>query len=335
LFPKADLVVGLMQPCAREFNEVTRRARETWLARIPGAQKHHRWFVPFEPLAFATLDTSGYDLIISSSHAFAKAVRKPKHAVHICYCYSPPRYLWDLRNAHWSAATCAQRIALALGSGILRRVDRASARGVDHFVAISRFVAERIRRCYGKPATVVYPPVRAKGKYGELESRQDFALCLGRLVPYKRVDLAIEACRRANLKLVVAGDGPERHRLERLADGGVEFVGAISEAEAGRLLSTCRAFIFCAEDDFGIAPLEANAHGAPVVYLNRGGATETMDPFVTGVPFDAATPEHVTQGIQEVLARRWSEDALRKNAARFAPEAFRAGLVAVVRQALE
>lgn len=334
LFPQADLVVGLIGPRMRDFNEVTRRARETWLAWVPGARTHHRWFVPLEAIAFATLDARGYDLIISSSHAFAKAVRRDAKAVHVCYCYTPPRYLWDLNEAHRLAASALQGIALGAGSGLLRRVDRWSAQGVDHFVAISQFVADRIRRCYGREATVVYPPVRAKGDPGEPQHRQDFALYLGRLVPYKRVDLAIEACRRMGLRLIVGGDGPDRKRLERLADGAVEFLGHVSESEAGRLLSMCRLFIFCAQEDFGIAPLEANAHGAPVVYYARGGVAETMVPGRTGVPFYRLEPSAVADAMRTALEVTWVPSALVNNGDRFSARRFRDEFAQLVRACL-
>jgi glycosyltransferase involved in cell wall biosynthesis len=335
IFPDADLVAGLVTTHMREFNAVTRRAQETWLARIPGARAHHRWFVPLEALAFATLDTRGYDLVISSSHSFSKMVRKTRGTRHVCYCYSPPRYLWDLRETYRMDARWLQRLALIVTTRGLRAVDRRSTRGVDRFVAISDVVAGRIRRAYGREAHVVFPPVAQKGSsLPRADQRSDFLLFLGRLVPYKRVDVAIAAAEQVRMRLVVAGDGPDRHRLERLAGSYTTFLGSVGEDDAGRLLSTCRAFVFCGEEDFGIAPLEANAHGTPVVYLRRGGVAETMVPDVTGIPFEAAAPDLVAQALEKALNRSWSEDALRRNAERFSPERFREGLSWVVSQAL-
>lgn len=177
IFPQADLVVGLMSREMRDFNEVTRRARETWLSRVPGVRKHYRWFLPLHAAAFATLDTKPYDLVISSSHAFSKAVRRRSGAVHVCYCYSPPRYLWDLSSTYRSHASRMQRLALAGGTRLLRRVDQQVACGVDHFIAITRFIANRIRRCYGRDADVVYPPVIAKPLREPVRRRGDFLLC--------------------------------------------------------------------------------------------------------------------------------------------------------------
>lgn len=334
IFPNADLVVGVRSRSMAQFNDVGRRARETWLGRLPGARDHHRWFLPLEAAAFATLDTRGYDLVISSSHAFAKMVRARGDAMHLCYCYSPPRYLWDLKDSYQAAAMGAQRIAFASAAGILRRVDKASARGVDKFIAISHYISDRIRRCYGRGSEVVYPPVAAKPPHHPPGGREDFLLSIGRLVPYKRVDLAVQAAERLGVRLVVAGDGPERAKLEAMAGSHTEFIGSISEEEAGHLLSTCAAFMFCAEEDFGIAPVEANAHGAPVVGYGRGGLTETMLPGATAELFDEQTVAAVEGGIERALNRRWDVAALQANAERFSPENFRRGIIRSVEQAV-
>lgn len=334
IFPDADLVVGVRSKSMAQFNEVGRRARETWLGRFPGARDHHRWFLPLQAAAFATLDTRGYDLVISSSHAFAKMVRASGDAVHLCYCYSPPRYLWDLKDSYQDAARGAQRIAFASAAGILRRVDRSSAKRVDHFVAISRYIADRIWRCYGRRSEVVYPPVTAKPPHHSLGGRENFLLSIGRLVPYKRVDLAIQAAERLGVRLVVAGDGPERAKLEAIAGRHTEFVGAISEKEAGQLLSTCAAFMFCAEEDFGIAPVEANAHGAPVIGYGRGGLLETMQAGVTAEFFEEQTADAVAGGIERAMSRTWDVAALQSNAERFSPAGFRRGLTRSIDAAL-
>src|SRR5690606_39100248 len=157
---------------------------------------HHRWFLPLEAAAFATLDTRGYDLVISSSHAFAKMVKPRRGATHVCYCYSPPRYLWDLKDSYQSLTSGVQRLAFASATGLLRALDRSSSDRVDHFIGISRYIADRILRCYGRRADVVYPPVVAKPTGDSLGAREDFVLSLGRLVAYKRVDLAIRAAER-------------------------------------------------------------------------------------------------------------------------------------------
>jgi len=334
VFPSADLVVGVLSSKMRPHNALTRRAQETWLGRVPGAREHHRWFLPLEALAFATLDTTGYRLVISSSHAFSKAIRKGPETVHLCYCHSPPRYLWDLAQTYRADASLVQRFALSLGTRPLRAVDRWAARRVDRFVCNSRFVADRIRRIYRRDAEVIYPPVTAKPWSSEVGRREAFLLSLGRLVPYKRVDLAIAAAERLGVRLVVAGDGPDRARLERLGGRWTEFVGEVSEEEAGRLLATCAAFIFCGEEDFGIAPVEANAAGTPVVGFARGGLRETMVPGETAEVFAEQEPERVVAAIRRALERNWDRTAIRRNAERFEPVRFRDAFAGSVERAL-
>ena len=329
--PHADLVVGFVKPELRARNAITRRARETWLARLPGARTYHRWFLPLEGAAFSLLDTSGYDLVISSSHSLAKAVRRPSGngagpGVHVCYCHSPPRYLWDLRETYHRDASRLERVALALGGGPLRAFDRWAAARPNAFLCNSRFVADRIQRLYGRRAQVINPPVRAKPVSPSRAPRDNFILSLGRLVGYKRVDLAIAAARLVGMPLVVAGDGPDRAKLQRLAGGDVTFLGEVTEAEAGRLLETCRLFLFCAEEDFGIAPVEANAHGAPVVAFGKGGVLETMIPDVTAEYFHERRPEVVAEAVRRALRREWDGEVIRENARRFAPARFRAEL---------
>jgi glycosyltransferase involved in cell wall biosynthesis len=330
IFPDADLVAGVVaRRNVPPLRELAARARETWVGRLPGARSHHRWFVPLEALAFAALNTAPYDLLISSSHAFSKMVRARPGAMHVCYCHSPPRYLWHLGETYRRGARPLERAALALGGPLLRRVDRGAARGVDHFVANSRHIAQRIRYAYGRDATVVYPPVSAKPAPPRA-ARGDFLLSLGRLVPYKRVDLGIRAAERLGVRLLVAGDGPERRRLERLAGPHTEFLGEVCEETAGRLFSTCAAFVFCAEEDFGIAPVEANAHGVPVVGYRAGGLLESMVEGETVEFFERQTEEDVAAAIERALRRTWDGEALRRNAARFGPEVFRARFREVV-----
>lgn len=334
IFPNADLVVGVRSEAMRDFNEVSRRARETWLAHVPGARKHHRWFLPLHAPAFASVDTSRYDLVISSSHAFAKVVRRRTGAIHVCYCHSPPRYLWDLNETYRRQMRGVRGLALASVTGMLRRVDRLAAGSVDHFICNTRYIADRVRRCYGRDADVVYPPVAQKPLRGPAPKRGDFLLSLGRLVPYKRVDLAVQVAERLGIRLVVAGDGPERSRLQEMAGRHTEFVGSVSEEEAGQLLSTCAAFVFCAEEDFGIAPVEANAHGAPVVGFGRGGLLETMREHLTAEFFSEQTVDAVANAVQRALGRRWREEQLRANAALFSPESFRQGITRSIGAAL-
>lgn len=336
LFPDADLMVGVHDPRMAERNAVTERARETWLGRVPFAHTHHRWLLPLEGPAFwSSVDTSRYDVVLSSAHAFSKMVRRRAGTVHVCYCYTPPRYLYDLYPTYRRDARGVQKAALIAGAGVLRWLDQRSVAQVDAFVAISQYIADRITRAYQRPSTVVYPPVATKGSgHAASVTRGDFLLHLGRLVPYKRVDLAIEAANALGLRFVIAGDGPERAHLERLAGPTVEFLGAVSEHRAGELLSSCRAFYFGADEDFGIAPVEANAHGAPVVGYGYGGLLETMVAGRTAEFFEQQNATSVADAVTRTWSRSWHPDPIRTNAARFAPEHFRHGLLDAVRAAI-
>lgn len=332
MFPDADLVVGVLAEDLQS-NVVTRRAKETWVRHFPFARSHHRWFLPLFPAAFATLDTRRYDLVISSAHAFAKSVRTAPGVPHLCYCHSPPRYIWDLQATYLQHAGLAGGV-LAIAAPLLRSVDRASARHVDCFASNSRYIAERIFRCYGREAAVVYPPVSPKPVARRIGERDDSFLSFGRLVPYKNVHLAIAAANAMGVKLIVAGDGPERGRLEKLAGPTVDFLGQVSEAKAGELMEKCRAMVFCAEEDFGIAPVEANAHGMPVVAYGRGGARESMQQGLSAVFFDAPMVTSVASAMRETLDSHWDEEAIRLSATRFAPKRFRDEMAALVLKVL-
>jgi glycosyltransferase involved in cell wall biosynthesis len=331
--PQADLIAGVVSPRLRAEHEAIRKAKETWLARIPGAHTRHRQLIPLQYAAFRWIDTRGYDLVISSSAGFGKAVRAAQGRPHVCYCYSPPRYLWDMAGTYEAHEGRLVSAALRLGKWPLRALDRLSASGVTQFAGISRFVAQRVKRAYGRDATVIYPAVERKP--ATPKPRENFLLVLGRLVAYKRVDVAIDAAQRLGIPLVIAGEGPERTRLEgRAARGGVTFVGQVTESEAGDLMERCRAFVFCAEEDFGIAPIEANAHGAPVVGLARGALTETMTSD-TAEFFELPDAMMVAAAIERTLSRRWDDGLLRANADRFGAERFRREFGEVLSAALQ
>jgi glycosyltransferase involved in cell wall biosynthesis len=331
--PQADVVVAVRQEEMRERNVLTKRARETWLHRIPGARERHRWFLPLHFAAFRSLPTDAYDLIISSSHAFSKAVRPRRGQPHVCYCHSPPRYLWGLGQTYRETGGIIESAALGAATPILRMLDKVAARGVTQFVANSRFVADRIHRVYGRSAVVVYPPVFAKEVSQLPPKRDNFVLVFGRLVGYKRVDLAIRAAQQLGMPLVIAGDGPERGRLERLAGPMTRFLGDVDEATAGTLMETCRALIFCAEEDFGITPVEANAHGAPVVAFARGGILESMTAD-TAEFFTRLEVDDLVKAIERATARDWNDGLLRANARRFGGQRFRDEMRSVLEQQL-
>jgi len=270
------------------------------------------------PAVWRRFDLSGYDLVLSSSHAFAKAVRRPPGARHVCYCHTPPRYLWDLNRDYRRGLSSALRGPVL---SWLRREDLRAAAGVDAFVANSRFVADRIGRTYGREATVVHPPVDVLVPERPAAAPLHW-LAGGRLVAYKRIDRAVDAANRRNLPLVVFGDGPERRRLERRAGPTVRFVGRVGNRLLSDLFRTAHAYLFPGVEDFGILPVEAQAHGTPVVALGEGGVRETVVDGVTGVLYGEDSPEALLEAIDRFEGGRWDPEACRAQARRFGRDVF-------------
>src|SRR5574337_377448 len=320
LFPAADLFTLLHVPGSVSPIIEARRIKTSFIQRLPDAADRYRSFLPLFPLAIQQFDLMGYDLILSSSHCVAKGVRVPDGALHLCYCFTPMRYVWDLYDDYFgSHASLPVRWLMPPVAAALRRWDRATASRVHHFVAISRFVADRIRRCYDREAEVIYPPVDVQ-RFRLSEDSGEFYLVVSALTPYKRIDLAVEAANRLGARLVIAGSGPEETRLKARAGRTVEFLGWRSDGEVADLYARCRALIFPGVEDFGIAPLEAMASGKPVIAFAQGGALETVVPWEPGS--DAATGFLFTGQTADALA-----GAIRRfeaNAHRFDPKALRA-----------
>ena len=256
LFPDAPIFTSVYAPDARvraAFSES--EIRPSALQVVPGIRSVYRGTLPLMPWAFGRMDLSGFDLVVSSSHAFAKSVRVAPGAIHVCYCHTPPRYLWDLYQAYNPGLLGKLRAPLMLN---LRKKDRESAKRVHKFIANSTYVADRISRSYERDARVIYPPVDVD-QFTPSAYEGKHYLAGGRMVHYKRLDLAIEAANRCGLKLVVFGDGPERTRLEELAGPTIEFIGRVSTAQLAKLVAQSHAFLFPGEEDFGILPVEIQA----------------------------------------------------------------------------
>lgn len=300
--------------------------RTTWLDRIPGIGRFYRMALPLMPSVWAGLDLGDFDVVITSSHSMAKAVRVP-NGVHVCYCHSPPRYLWDLNEEYRSGAAALLRGPILER---LRRQDLQAAAGVDFFIANSRFVAERIERIYGRPAHVVYPPVDLDLFEPETGAGAHY-LAGGRLVAYKRVDRAIEAANRAGLPLVVFGDGPERARLEAMAGPTVRFTGRVSHETLHALLRDARGYLFPGVEDFGILPVEAQAAGRPVIALAEGGATETVIDGETGILYRDDSVDGLIEAWERADRQSWDASACRGNAERFSRPRFEKELGRLVR----
>ncbi len=272
--------------------------RTSPLQRIPGVFRHYRHLLPVMPLAAKRWRVGDVDLVISLSHCVAKSVEVPDGVPHICYCFTPMRYAWDGRAAYldgWSDRPLRRRLVESILNR-LRDWDRETASGVSHFVAISRTIHERIARCYGRDSHIIQPPVDTDFYTPDEGPRGADYLCVSALVPYKRIDHAVEACRRTGRTLKVIGDGPDRDRLERLAGPTIQFLGWQPDEAIRDHLRRCRALLFPGEEDFGIVPIEALACGAPVIALNRGGAAETVDDVVGNV-YDTPTVEGLIEAI--------------------------------------
>jgi len=306
--------------------------RTTFMQRIPGILKRFKLFFWLYPIAVRTLDVRGYDLVLSSSSAYAKGIRKGRGAVHLCYCHTPMRFAWDFESYMEGVGVPRPVKAAAKWLTVpLRAWDRANSRRVDRIVANSSVVQQRIRSHYGVHAPVIYPPVDVDRFAVSAERPGDYFLVVSRLVSYKRIDLAVEACTRTGRRLLVVGDGPDRKRLEAMAGPTVEFLGRRSDGDVVRLMQGCRALLFPGEEDFGITPLEANACGRPVVAYAGGGALDTVVPGVNGVFFRERSAESLERALAEQEAHEWDPRRIRRHAESFHERVFVSRLEEAIR----
>lgn len=325
LYPDADIYTHAYNKDRIEPPITEHTVRETMIASLPGARNNCQKYLPLMPMALARLDLSGCDLILSSESGPAKGIRKPAGAVHICYCHTPMRYLWDMFDDYYRNTGIAGKLGMLVFKNYLRKYDLKSAECVDHFIANSAFVAERIKRIYGREAAVIHPPADVGYFSPDAAPKEDFYLCAGQLTRYKRADLAVVACRRMGRKLVVAGTGEQLEELRKLADGDprITFTGRAGRETLRKLYAQAKALLFPGIEDFGIVPLEAQASGTPVIALGIGGALETVKAGETGVFFNAPDLESLCGAIEACEAASWDVKKLRANAERFNAERFR------------
>lgn len=332
-FPEAEIfsIVDVVPSAERAFLS-GKKVQTTFIQKLPWAKHYFRVYLPLMPLAIEQLDLSGFDIVLSSSHAVAKGVLVGPDQLHISYVHSPIRYAWDMQAQYLRESCLEYGLKSWLTRWLLHRLrmwDVRTANGVDHFYANSGFIARRITKCYRREAEVLYPPV-ALGAFNCVAEKEDFYLTVSRLVPYKRVDLIVEAfSKMPERKLVVIGDGPEMARISELATPNITLMGYQLHEVMREKLQKARAFVFAAQEDFGIAPVEAQACGTPVIAYGRGGATESVvgqqRECPTGVFFSEQSVSSLVSAVEcfESLASPIRAQDCRANAERFSEEVFR------------
>ena len=323
LFPQASLLstVAFEDRMPAGLKEVA--VKTSWMQMMPGIRRYYRFYFLLYPLAVSSLNLAHYDLVISSSSGYVKGVSASRDAMHICYCHTPMRWVWNFDGySERESMNPAMKIALRALTSALRQWDVGAARQPDHFIANSKVVAGRIQKAYGRTAEVIHPPIDVD-HFQPSDQVDDYYMLLSRMVPYKRLDLAVEACTRLKRKLVVVGTGPQRKYLESIAGPSVHFAGRVSDAEAVRLASRCRALLFPGEEDFGMAPLEVAAAGRPTIAYRAGGATETILEGSTGLFFDQQTPESLMEAIERFETQEWAPTDIRRHAEAFSIPVFR------------
>jgi glycosyltransferase involved in cell wall biosynthesis len=337
-FPKADIfaIVDFLEDrdCVKG-----KTVKTSFIQRMPFARKRYRAYLPLMPIAIEQVDLSAYDLVISSSHAVAKGVLTGPNQMHVSYIHSPIRYAWDLQHQYLTESHLATGLKSVMARVLLHYVrgwDSRSANGVDHLLANSQFIARRIRKAYQREATVIYPPVDLKNLTMSTQ-KDDFYVTASRMVPYKRIDMIVRAFSRTpERRLVVIGDGPEMQRIKSLAGENVTILGHQPSGVLLDHLQRARAFVFAAEEDFGIAVVEAQACGTPVIAFGRGGVLETVVGLPlerpTGVFFNEQTPESLMEAVIrfEQNASLFSPRQCRTNAERFSSENFKAALMTFI-----
>ena len=330
LFPDADLFAVVDFLSDEDRTKLSgKQAKTTFIQRLPFASRGYRIYLPLMPMAIEQLDLSAYDIIISSSHAVAKGALTGPDQLHICYCHTPIRYAWDLQHQYLREASLTRGIKSLLARLILHYIrlwDARTVNGVDHFIANSAYVARRIKKVYRRDAKVIHPPVDLE-MFTMHEAKEDFYLAASRMVPYKRIDLIVEAFSSTpERKLVVIGDGPEMPRIRGLAGPNVSFLGYQKTAVLKDYLQRARAFVFAAEEDFGIMPLEAQACGTPVIAFGRGGVLETVvgqSETPTGVFFHSQTVPSLLEAIRYFETLLIKPETCRKWAENFSTATFR------------
>ena len=329
LYPDADLfsLIDFLPEPDRQFLQ-HRNIQTSFLQHFPFARSKYRSYLPFMPLAIEQFDLSRYDLVISSSHAVAKGVLTTSDQLHVCYCHTPIRYAWDLQRQYLKESGLDKGIKGKIAQIILHYIrlwDYSSSQRVDYFIANSQNVAAKIKKHYGRTASVIYPPVDTN-KFQPASKKDDFFLTVSRMVPYKKIDLIVEAFSQIpNKRLVVIGDGPSLCKVKAKAKQNVEILGHQADDVIHTYLQKARAFVFAADEDFGILPVEAQACGTPVIAYEKGGVLETIVSGQTGIFFKEQTAMSLISAVQEFerLEDSFDRNVIRQNAEKYGKDRFR------------
>lgn len=323
IFPHAPVFTLLYDPTSMPLTFDPRRIRTSFLQRLPGTRRHHRYFPLLMPLAIEQFDLRNFDVVFSATHSFGKGILTSPHTLHISYCFTPTRYVWDDSHKYvreFSRSALFQKFA-PLALSYIRLWDYYASQRVDTYVTLSKYVARRIQKYYGRESQVIPPPVDVK-KFRVRKEHDGYYLVVSRLVPYKRVDLAIEACERLGRRLIVVGSGPELAELKRRGREQTEFRGFVHDEELPALYAGARALLFPQEEDFGITPLEAAASGKPTVAFRAGGAMETIIDGQTGLFFDTQEVGALMAAITKAETMIWHAPSIRAHAEGFSRDYF-------------
>ena len=330
MYPGAPVYTSMyapdvMPPAYRSWD-----IRVTWMNRLPGIHRHHQPYLPLYPFAFQGLDLRGYDLVLSNKSGFCHGVRVPPGATHICYCLTPTRYVWNLRDyGRREQLPALANALLPPVIALLRQWDYAAAQRVHHFIAISTEIQARIRHLYGRESVVIPPPVDTSS-FQPAPKHEDYFLILSRLIPYKRIDLAIAAFNELGLPLVIAGEGRDRARLQALARSNITFLGRVDDARRAELMARCRGFIFPGLEDFGIAPVQAQAAGRPAIAFAGGGALDTVMDGVTGLLFRQPTGASLAEAVRRFDDSQFDPATIRQFALQFDTQVFKQQMAAFI-----
>jgi len=329
LFPNATVFTLLHEEGSVSGIIENMEIKTSFLQKIPGISRNYRKFLPLFPAAIESFDLSGYDLVLSSSHCAAKGIKSPKGSLHVCYCYTPVRYVWTFFDEYFSRENPLKRRVISYFANRIKSWDLKTNKNIDYFIAISHNVQNRIKEYYNRDSDVIYPPVSINELAPTSNLDEGYYLIVSALVPYKKVDLAIEAFNKNGKKLIVIGNGNDYNHLSSIAKSNIEIKGWVDSKELQDYYSKCSALIFPGEEDFGIVPVEAQSYGKPVVAYEKGGALETVVPFAdekaTGVFFNEQTIESLNEAIDVFERNRNSFNAehIKENAHKFNRDRFK------------